>query len=91
LTGLILMVFAGMFHLYRHGLNEAKKIPTPPPQEQAEHPKPLGGPEPEGKLPPQEQSSKSSPPPAAPTPQIKTTSVEDIKDPTVGKFDLNET
>jgi len=40
LTGLILMVFAGLFHLYRHGLNEAKKIPTPPPSD-AESPKPL--------------------------------------------------
>jgi len=39
LTGLILMVFAGLFHLYRHGLNEVKKIPVPPPQ--TESPKPL--------------------------------------------------
>jgi ubiquinol-cytochrome c reductase cytochrome b subunit len=39
LTGLILMVFAGLFHLYRHGLNEAKKIPTPPAE--TESPKPL--------------------------------------------------
>ena len=91
LTGLILMVFAGMFHLYRHGLNEAKKIPTPPPQEQTEPPKPLGGPGPSGNLPPQEQSSTSSPPPAAPTPQMKIASVEDIKDRTIGKFDLKET
>src|SRR5581483_1011395 len=49
LTGLILMVFAGMFHLYRHGLNEAKKAPTPPPTS-TEPPKQL--PEESGKLPP---------------------------------------
>ncbi|MEX2349123.1 MAG: cytochrome b N-terminal domain-containing protein, partial [Nitrosopumilaceae archaeon] len=30
LTGLILLVFAGMFHVYRYGMSEAKKIPTPP-------------------------------------------------------------
>jgi ubiquinol-cytochrome c reductase cytochrome b subunit len=41
LTGLILMVFAGMFHLYRHGLNEAKKVPAPPPQAATESAKPL--------------------------------------------------
>ncbi len=41
LTGLILMVFAGLFHLYRHGLNEAKKIPVPPPQTETESPKQL--------------------------------------------------
>jgi len=30
-TGLILMVFAGMFHVYRYGLSEAKRPPPPPP------------------------------------------------------------
>jgi ubiquinol-cytochrome c reductase cytochrome b subunit len=42
LTGLILLVFAGMFHIYRYGMNEAKKIPSPPPQIAKEIPKPLG-------------------------------------------------
>jgi len=50
LTGLILMVFAGLFHLYRHGLNEAKKIQVPPPAE-AESPKALDGKELSGSLP----------------------------------------
>src|SRR5439155_914895 len=59
LTGLILMVFAGMFNIYLHGLKEAKKIPTTQPHE-AEPPKPLGQPEPSGNLPTQEPS-KSSP------------------------------
>ncbi len=49
LTGLILMVFAGLFHLYRHGLNEAKKIPTPPAE--SESPKPLDGKESSATLP----------------------------------------
>lgn len=30
-TGLILIVFAGMFHVYRYALSEAKKPPPPPP------------------------------------------------------------
>jgi ubiquinol-cytochrome c reductase cytochrome b subunit len=30
-TGLILMVFAGLFHVYRYALSEAKKPPPPPP------------------------------------------------------------
>ena len=42
LTGLILLVFAGMFHIYRYGLNEAKKIPAPPPAIAKEVPKPIG-------------------------------------------------
>lgn len=43
-TGLILLVFAGLFHVYRYALSEAKKPPPPPPvqaQEPAlEQPKP---------------------------------------------------
>jgi ubiquinol-cytochrome c reductase cytochrome b subunit len=31
-TGLILMVFAGLFHVYRYALSEAKKPPPPPPK-----------------------------------------------------------
>jgi ubiquinol-cytochrome c reductase cytochrome b subunit len=30
-TGLILIVFAGMFHVYRYGMSEAKRPPPPPP------------------------------------------------------------
>jgi len=50
LTGLILMVFAGLFHLYRHGLNEAKKVPVAP-QAEPESPKPLDNKEPSASLP----------------------------------------
>ncbi|MEM3008320.1 MAG: cytochrome b N-terminal domain-containing protein [Candidatus Nitrosotenuis sp.] len=31
LTGLILIVFAGLFHVYRYALSEAKRPPPPPP------------------------------------------------------------
>jgi len=30
-TGLVLITFAGMFHVYRYGLSEAKRPPPPPP------------------------------------------------------------
>ncbi|MFM8658413.1 MAG: cytochrome bc complex cytochrome b subunit [Candidatus Nitrosotenuis sp.] len=36
-TGLILMVFAGMFHVYRYALSEAKRPPPPPPTPELEH------------------------------------------------------
>jgi ubiquinol-cytochrome c reductase cytochrome b subunit len=89
LVGLGLMVFAGLFHLYRLGLNEAKKAPAPPPQSQAEPPKSLGGPELQGKVPPKEESAK--PPPSQPSavaPEIKAANLENLKDPVIGKSDL---
>src|SRR5579872_3965789 len=89
LVGLGLMVFAGMFHLYRHGLNEAKKEPQPPPQPETESPKPLEGPESSGKVPPKEESEKLTPPkPQETVPEIKAAGLADLKDPVVGKFDL---
>jgi ubiquinol-cytochrome c reductase cytochrome b subunit len=88
LVGLGLMVFAGLFHLYRHGLSEAKKVPAPPPQPQAEA-KPLGGSELSGQALPKESSVK--PPPSQPsviTPEIKAVNLENLKDPVIGKSDL---
>jgi ubiquinol-cytochrome c reductase cytochrome b subunit len=32
LTGFILIVFAGMFHLYRYGMAKTKEAPPPPPK-----------------------------------------------------------
>lgn len=88
LVGLGLMVFAGMFHLYRHGLNEAKKAPPPPPQQQPEAPKALESPAPSGKVPPKEEAK--SPPPAQPqaAPEIKAAGLGEMKDSVVGKFDV---
>ncbi|MDE1766210.1 MAG: cytochrome bc complex cytochrome b subunit [Thaumarchaeota archaeon] len=88
LVGLGLMVFAGLFHLYRHGLNEAKKTPAPPPQ-QTEPAKPLEGPESLGKVPPKEDVGKLTPPkPQEAAPEIKAVGMENLNNPTIGKFDL---
>lgn len=38
-TGIILMVFAGLFHIYRYALSEAKKPPPPPPAPEPAHAK----------------------------------------------------
>lgn len=87
LVGLGLMVFAGLFHLYRHGLNEAKKVPQPPPQ-QEEPPKALEGPQPPAAVPPKADSGATPPPPQTQVaPEIKA-GLDDAKDPVVGKFDL---
>jgi len=39
LTGLILIVFAGMFHIYRYGMEKTKQPPPPPPSIKLERPK----------------------------------------------------
>jgi ubiquinol-cytochrome c reductase cytochrome b subunit len=76
LTGLILLVFAGMFHIYRYGMNEAKKIPTPPPQIAKEIPKPIGvAPDATATLPPKEKESILEVTTQETAPQIKTTTV----------------
>jgi len=41
LIGVITLVFAGLFHVYRYGMNEAKKIPAPPPAIEKEISKPI--------------------------------------------------
>jgi ubiquinol-cytochrome c reductase cytochrome b subunit len=91
LVGLILMVFAGMFHLYRHGLSEAKKVPIPPPQATAEIPKPIGtSPESATTLPGKENPLSISTPNTIPAPKINTTDQENIREPTVGTSDLKK-
>jgi len=73
LTGVILLVFAGMFHVYRYGMNEAKKIPTPPPTIEKEIPKPIAV-SPEGdatKLPEKDKSTPSTPIETKVVPEIK--------------------
>ncbi len=89
LVGLILMVFAGMFHLYRHGLSEAKKVPAPPPQAQ-EVPKPLAPSADSAKLPGKENPTPMTAANPAPAPEIKTADIENIKEPTVGTSDLKK-
>ncbi|MBI3641354.1 MAG: cytochrome bc complex cytochrome b subunit [Thaumarchaeota archaeon] len=89
LVGLILMVFAGMFHLYRHGLSEAKKIPTPPPQATDEIPKPIGtSSDSATTLPGKENPPSVTTSNTAPAPEIKTANLENTREPTVGTSNL---
>ena len=88
LTGLILLVFAGMFHIYRYGLSEAKKIPTPPPQIAKEVTKPIGlGPHATGAKLPEKETSPNVTAPKETTPEIKTTVT---KEPTTVNSDLKK-
>ena len=63
LVGMIMIAFAGFFHLYRYSMNESKKVPPPPPAPPVELPEsvpqkePQALPEPE-KLPPQKVPEK---------------------------------
>jgi len=73
LTGVVLLVFAGMFHIYRYGMNEAKKIPAPPPAIEKEIPKPINISPESGtaKLPEKDKSSPTTPPETKVVPEIK--------------------
>jgi len=85
LTGLILLVFAGMFHVYRYGMSEEKKIPTPPPSIAKEIPKPIGvaSDASVAKLTEKESSPKVT------APEIKTTTAVP-KETTTGATDLKK-
>jgi len=77
LAGVVLLVFAGLFHVYRYGMNEAKKIPTPPPAIEKEIPKPIGV-SPEGSAATLPEKGKSPPamqPETKVAPEIKPVSV----------------
>jgi len=86
LTGLILLVFAGMFHVYRYGMSEEKKIPTPPPMIAKEIPKPIGvAPDAAvAKLTEKESSPKVT------APEIKTASTVVPKEAATGTPDLKK-
>ena len=73
LTGVVLLVFAGMFHIYRYGMNEAKKIPAPPPAIEKEISKPINVSPVSGtaKLPEKDKSSPTTPPETKVVPEIK--------------------
>ena len=91
LTGLILMVFAGMFHLFRYGLSEAKKVPAPPPQATTEIPKALGTSDSSGKLSPKESTKTVLTSADIPAPEIKTATIENSSvNPEVGRDDLKK-
>lgn len=93
LTGLILLVFAGMFHVYRYGMSEAKKIPTPPPSIVKEIPKPIGVAPDATAAKLTEKEKDSSPKVTAPqetAPEIKTASTVVPKEPATGTQDLKK-
>ncbi len=98
-VGLILVVFAGFFHVYRYGLNEAKKAPPPPPAPiPDERPKALeeapATPE-SGKLPEGSSGDEKKETPKelseAPTPQVKADIQVDLnRDQNLGTADLSK-
>jgi ubiquinol-cytochrome c reductase cytochrome b subunit len=95
LTGLVLIVFAGLFHVYRYGMNEAKKPIPPPPTISREKPKTIEEkPTTSGMLPPktsgEDKTTKIQQ--ETVTPQIKADSVnfEINTERTIGTSDLTK-
>ncbi|RDJ31686.1 MAG: cytochrome bc complex cytochrome b subunit [Crenarchaeota archaeon] len=96
-VGLILIVFAAFFHVYRYGLNEAKKAPPAPPSIMTEErPKAIteeSQPEtpklPEGS--PSLDDKKEPPKAEVATPQVKAdVGINNEKDTTLGTSDLKK-
>ena len=98
-AGLILIVFAAFFHVYRFGLNEAKNVPPPPPvplpeekpsaleaPKEAETPQlPEGSSAVEGKQPPKQI------PQEVPAPKIDADlGLDQNKNPNTGTSDVNK-
>ncbi|MFQ6025433.1 MAG: cytochrome bc complex cytochrome b subunit [Nitrosopumilaceae archaeon] len=95
LTGLILLVFAGLFHVYRYSLSESKKVPPPPPPAiTKDEAKPIEArpPTATAQLPEKgkEESGSGQEKKEAPqvAPEVKATVSEVSKNPTVGAADL---
>ena len=95
LTGLILFVFAGLFHVYRYGMNEAKKPIPPPPAISRTKPKSIEEKPTSGMLPPKTSTDGNTAHKELPktvTPQIKADSLnfEMDKARTIGTNDLTK-
>jgi len=95
LTGLVLIVFAGLFHVYRYGMNEAKKPIPSPPSISRQKPKAIEEkPTTSGMLPPktsgEDKTAKIQQ--ETVTPQIKADSLnfETDKEQTIGTADLTK-
>ena len=94
LTGLVLIVFAGLFHVYRYGMSEAKKPIPPPPSISRQKPKAIEEKSISGMLPPktsgEDKTAKNQQDTV--TPQIKADSVnfEIDKERTIGTSDLTK-
>jgi ubiquinol-cytochrome c reductase cytochrome b subunit len=92
ITGVILITFAGFFHLYRYAMAQSKNIPKPPKLpttkslETAQQPPVMDQTKPSEKKSPQGRVSESV------TPEIKANTAElDLdKDPNTGMSDLNK-
>ena len=99
-VGLILLVFAGFFHIYRYGLAQAKNPPPPPPApEPEEKPKlqekqkeseaselPQGSGKPGG---PDKPEDKKELPPEIQTPKVQAESGSGVnRDTNIGSTDL---
>ena len=95
LTGLVLIVFAGLFHVYRYGMNEAKKPIPPPPSLSRQKPKAIEEKlTTSGMLPPKTSSEDTTAKiqQETVTPQIKADSLnfEIDKERTIGTSDLTK-
>ena len=87
LTGIILIVFAALFHVYRYAMNESKKIPPPPaPAITKEKAKPVSEKVSTPKL---SDVGKKEAPKAIP-PQVKMDSIPDPNKTTIGSEDLKK-
>ena len=103
-VGLILMVFAGFFHIYRYGMSEQKNAPPPPPAPVSDEKPKLAEPEessqledsgesaklPEGKTAPEKPEEKPIAPEVS-TPKTQTDlGVGTDNNPNLGVGDLNK-
>jgi len=93
-VGIILIVFAGFFHIYRYGLAQAKNPPPPPPIQEPEKKPKLPEPVPDtSKLP--EGTSKSDEKKELPTeittPKVQADVVIDVnRDTNIGSADISK-
>jgi ubiquinol-cytochrome c reductase cytochrome b subunit len=92
--GIILLVFAGFFHLYRYGLAQAKNPPPPPPVPKPEEKPKLPEPVPEtSKLPEgsEKPEDKKELPSEIQTPKVKADVGFDVnRDTNIGSNDLSK-
>ena len=97
-VGLILIVFAAFFHVYRYGLNEAKNVPPPPPEPlYEEKPSALEAPKeaetpqlPEGAPAVEDKKPAKEVPQEVPAPKVDADLGFDQKNPNIGTSDLNK-
>ena len=93
-VGLILIVFAGFFHVYRYSLNQAKKIPPPPPKmTRKQRPKAISEPQAGTpglplRRPAVAPAEEQNAPQAVSTPQIQASPPGTDRDTAIGQSDI---